>query len=844
MRDNIDVIYSNLLRKSVEKMLGYSKMNSFEVLDAHKLLSYSSLLSLSNSADDIKKSYDIVSRVLELNEGRDASVLAACDLILSRIGNFPGRELLREKYNNGDSPCLSLSLSLERIGRETENTYNDIPLTNFQYKLFSSLHKNNYLSVSAPTSAGKSFVLALSVVDKIRMYNKECIVYIVPTRALISEVSNKLRLECKNAGLSKTIIRTAPEVIPVEKIEQGLIYVLTQERLVSLLSSSYDDSGFVITTLLIDEAHEIQKGKRGIILQNAIELALEQYHDLNVLFSSPLIRNPEYFFSIFRWRRIGESFIETISPVTQNILLVNPVKNSPKSINVQLQNGDDNINIGTYNVSFSLRGNKKNQKARLAEFVSRSGGAVIVFENNPADAESIALNISECIEEIDLEDDFLEFIDLVQEEMHEQYSLINCLYSGVAFHYGNMPSIIRNGIEFFFKRGDVKFIVCTSTLLQGVNLPAKHLILENPHSGDEPMSRADFLNLAGRAGRLKYEFHGNVWCVRSSSWDSKSFEGEALQEIKTAMAKVMEDGGSIVLNAIDNVFAPNDDKELADVAFARFYQEVKRDGFQLSYFSEDGSNDYHEMLQYNYDKVRRMSITVPEELIKLNSGTRPDYIQRLYDFFEARDDLDEFILLNPYQEGGKARIDQAIDIIIDVFGWEIKPQYAKLISVMARQWMTSRSLRSMINYKIKNSKELNQLLNAGAKPIVIQRKISALIRGVLNTLENQVRFNLVRYLKIYRDVLVFVLKAKDKSALADKVENISAYLEFGSCNPIELNLMALGLSRSTALFLRSKYKFPSDSSPEELIDFLLKEDFDASKMPKYRIRELKDVLGI
>jgi replicative superfamily II helicase len=57
-----------------------------------------------------------------------------------------------------------------------------------------------------------------------------------------------------------------------------------------------------------------------------------------------------------------------------------------------------------------------------------------------------------------------------------------------------MPSIIRNGIEFFFKRGDIRFIVCTSTL-QGVNLPAKHLILENPHSGDEPMSRADFLNL-------------------------------------------------------------------------------------------------------------------------------------------------------------------------------------------------------------------------------------------------------------------------------------------------------------------------------------------------------------
>jgi replicative superfamily II helicase len=86
------------------------------------------------------------------------------------------------------------------------------------------------------------------------------------------------------------------------------------------------------------------------------------------------------------------------------------------------------------------------------------------------------------------------------------------------------------------------------------------------------MSRADFLNLAGRAGRLKYEFQGNVWCIRSNLWDKKSFDGETLQTINSAMSKVMEDGGSIISNAIDNVF-PNDDKELASMAFARFYQK-------------------------------------------------------------------------------------------------------------------------------------------------------------------------------------------------------------------------------------------------------------------------------
>ncbi|ELY5836586.1 hypothetical protein SNQ34_000901 [Cronobacter sakazakii] len=520
------------------------------------------------------------------------------------------------------------------------------------------------------------------------------------------------------------------------------------------------------------------------------------------------------------------------------------MKNNTQAINVKLNNEDKSIDLGNYNLDFVLRGNRKVQKAKLAEFISRSGGAVIVFEDTPSNAEGVAINIAESIGDTSLQDDYEEFVSSIEEEMHEQYTLITCLRSGVAFHYGNMPSIIRNGIEYFFKRGDIKFIVCTSTLLQGVNLPAKHLILENPHSGDEPMSRADFLNLAGRAGRLKYEFHGNVWCVRSNLWDNRSFEGDNLQTITSAMSKVMEDGGSIISNAIDNVFSPTDDKELADVAFARFYHEVQRDSFQLSYFSELEGEEANEILEYNYDKVRRMKITIPEELLKLNSGTRPDYIQRLYEFFTQQDDLDDYILHSPYQQGGKARVDRAIEIIIDIFAWPVTLQYAKLISVMAHHWMTSHSLKSMINYKIRSSHELSDMINRGESIGKIRRKTSSLIRDVLNTLENQVRYNLVRYLKIYRETLVYVLLSKGEKGKAEKVENISAYLEFGSCNPTELSLMSLGLSRSTALFLKNKFNFPRDSSPEELIEFLLTKDLNSKNMPEFRLRELKDVLGI
>ncbi|MDE8757134.1 DEAD/DEAH box helicase [Pectobacterium polaris] len=851
--NNIEYLYFNLVEKSISNLLCKFYQGEMNELDVLKLLSYSSLLSLSNDTEDIIKSYDIISRILELHRKDNGKIVAACDLILSRIGNFPGRELLRSKYNGGLMPSLSLSLSLERLGRESENTYGDVQLTNFQYELFSSLDKSDLLSVSAPTSAGKSFVLSLSVVNKIKNNFNECIVYVVPTRALITEVSNKLRQECIRAGLHDVILRTAPDVIEKSNVSQGLIYVLTQERLLSLLSNSYNSSGFSINSLFVDEAHEIQKGKRGIVLQNAIELAIEQHPYMQVMFSSPLISNPDYFFSVFKWKYKGTHFTETISPVTQNIILINSVKNNTKALSVTLQSPMGNINLGIFELDFVFRGGKIIQKAMLAEFISKSGGAVIVYENNPSNAENIAVEISKRIEVDDLENDYLEFISLVEDEMHEKYSLLRCLSSRVAFHYGNMPSIIRNGIEYFFKRGDIEyffkrgdieFMVCTSTLLQGVNLPAKHLILEDPHSGDIPMNRADFLNLAGRAGRLKYEFHGNVWCVRSDTWEYKSFEGEKLQTIKSAMEKVMEDGGSIISNAIDNVFEASDDRELADVAFARFFQEVKRDNYQLSYFNTYGDSSYQELLEYNFNTVKRLSISVPDELIKLNSGTRPDYIQRLYDFFNEKDDLSEYVLMSPYSKGGKSRVDKAIEIIVPIFNWSVSHGYTKLISMLAHQWMTSRSLKSMINYKIAHSKELAEMQHSNSSESVIRKKISSLIRDVLNTLENQVRYNLVRYIKIYREVLIYVLIERNEKEIADQVENISAYLEFGSCNPTELNLMALGISRSTALYLKNKIKLPPEGSPEDFIKMLKDIDMERLGLPTFRIRELKDVLGV
>lgn len=84
---------------------------------------------------------------------------------------------------------------------------------------------------------------------------------------------------------------------------------------------------------------------------------------------------------------------------------------------------------------------------------------------------------------------------------------------GIAYHIGYLPASIRARIEELFKSGNITVMFCTSTLLEGVNLPADNLfIMENKIFLSE-MNTIDFRNLIGRVGRISFNLYGNVYFV-------------------------------------------------------------------------------------------------------------------------------------------------------------------------------------------------------------------------------------------------------------------------------------------------------------------------------------------
>ncbi|WP_219908773.1 DEAD/DEAH box helicase [Vibrio splendidus] len=227
---DIQMLVRKLEKASIQNQLPSSFSSEsiiyFEDMEVRALVSHASILSLGID-DEINESYEIITRLLEQTKGDSKLVKGAAEVILSRIGNFPGRELLRNRYVIENS--IPAPLRLEIIARESENTIldeseNEIQLTDFQIQLFNSLEDEQNLSISAPTSAGKSFVLNLSLSNQIRVNQSHSIVYVVPTRALISEVSMRVRNAIKKIGQDKAIIRTTPFPVDRKNTHQCCIY--------------------------------------------------------------------------------------------------------------------------------------------------------------------------------------------------------------------------------------------------------------------------------------------------------------------------------------------------------------------------------------------------------------------------------------------------------------------------------------------------------------------------------------------------------------------------------------------------------------------------------------------
>lgn len=122
---------------------------------------------------------------------------------------------------------------------------------------------------------------------------------------------------------------------------------------------------------------------------------------------------------------------------------------------------------------------------------------------------------------------------------------------GIFAHSADTPHGIRLAIEHGMKFDRAKFVVCTSTLAQGVNFPLKYLIVTTTQQGGERILVRDFHNLMGRAGRAGMHTEGSVIFSTPTIYDQRQQFGRGRRHwqdtVRLLDAANSEPSGSSIL---------------------------------------------------------------------------------------------------------------------------------------------------------------------------------------------------------------------------------------------------------------------------------------------------------
>ena len=743
-------VYQSILTAYGKDLLGVS--SDLSSIDVSQALTFADLLSKSvdeSRSENHKCWAQEIALLLKALFPEDEEVQYALGSILSSVSNYRGIQLESESYKSGDL--------LERIYDEFNKSRLRIPTEPEKYffepqkRMFDGF-ENKQFSFSAPTSLGKSFVMQMFIKNKIISDEKKNYAIIVPSRALISEVSKSLARELGTLLFDKNYkIVNSAGATALENNSSNFIFVMTPERLLYLLILR---SGIQIDYLFIDEAQKIIKKDGRSTFYYQIVGILSQTRQTHIVFSSPNIPNPEVYLQMVHGNLLDDSSrLRTMfSPVCQEKMLVDLKR---KQCFMYDDHNEELLGIGQFDGGLiDLIGQLGKEKRNIVYFGSKN--KVVEYAKKYADTLSP-------IADPELHD----LAEYIRQTIHKDYYLADLVEKGVAYHNGALPSPIRSRIEDLFKKQDdahgIKTLFCTSTLLEGVNLPADNLfIADYTNGGNPPMSGVEFRNLMGRVGRIQYNLYGNVVFVCIPRISTK----EGFIKILRSPVPNQE------LSAASSL-TPVQKKTIADC--------LKEGVFQLPKEIADSSEDYAMMRKFmnillgdivkgrnSYLLRQFSSFLTYQDIIKIRDNycsraeTLDDDINISYDQNEA---LRQAILggmkYPDYLPGRGIDFNVLYDFLVkmcEVFNWRVyesdtlgyynegRQSYSKLrkFAFFTIEWVSGKSMhdiiaRSIIFHHCETKEQINEC-----------------IIEVFDLIENVIQFSLTNYFmkftKVYREI--------------------------------------------------------------------------------------------
>ncbi|MCP1237625.1 DEAD/DEAH box helicase [Gluconobacter kondonii] len=811
-------------------------------IDWHRLLFAGSILARSAFRQHQEAALRIATGAVTMADTQPVKDAGA--VLLGKLTNFRAVDLANDRklLETDLEGRLGFGLRMETQRRKLdhsvliESSGHWLQVNDFQQRFWDSATLNNWLSASAPTASGKTFLVLQWLINHMRSAETRVSVYLAPTRALVSEIETNLAQLLGKAAEIEVSSLPLPEKYDAAQLGgKKLILVFTQERLHLLANVLGKDVH--VDLLIVDEAHKIGDNQRGVILQDAIERLERSNDDLKVVFISPATQNPEELLADAPGVAKTDAVDSDAPTVIQNLIVAEQVPRKPKLWNLSIREGTASQSVGVLKLA-SSPSNATKKLAFIAAAVGERGGT-LVYANRAGDAEDIADLIAQLVPAIDGTDkELIELADLARKGVHPNFALASLVLKGVAFHYGNMPSLIRQEVERLFKSGKIRFLVCTSTLIEGVNLSCRTIVVRGPRKGmGNPMEPHDFWNLAGRAGRWGNEFQGNIVCIDpddTTAWPNGvpirsrypiKRESDAVLETGDGMADYLERRADTPLFELADVgrFEPvgayllSTYLRLGSIAQASF---AKR-------HSPNTIAKIDEKLAALADKIE-----IGSGFSERHPGVSALGLQSLLEAFRAYEKDVENLIPAPVES--QDSYDRFVTIMRRI-NEHLYPAFMPdslipLYVVIVVQWLKGFSLAAMIRANI-------DYHNRHGRKFVLPK----LIRQTMEHVEQVARFKAPKYLSAYMDILHLYFREIDREDLIDTDLDIGTQLEFGVSTRTLLSLMEMGLSRMSAVSLYEKIA-RDNLTKEECMTWIRQRDdqFDTMDIPAIIVREIRE----
>ena len=379
--------------------------------------------------------------------------------------------------------------------------------------------------IQMPTSAGKTKSTEIIIRSSFLAERSNIAVIVAPFKALCHEIKNDfIKAFFKEVNISIDAINDVfedSELTLFADLSKKHIIILTPEKLYYLLTHQQtfaENIGLII----FDEGHQFDTGERGVTYELLLtELKRFLPKNCQKILISAVIHNAQ---QISEWLSGDTKVVQGTNTL--------PTERSIGIVNFDYGIGQINfINKLNYNKSdyfvpkviqvIEIPKLRRERKQRYFPDREDSNSIALFLALKMSIKENVAIfcgkknSVNKILR---LAVDYFKFFPnnpcpkndnfeiqklsyLISQNLGCDNNFYTAAQKGVFAHYSDIPYGIKMAVEHAMHESLISFIVCTSTLAQGVNLPIKYLFISSTHQESDTIKVRDFQNLIGRVGR-------------------------------------------------------------------------------------------------------------------------------------------------------------------------------------------------------------------------------------------------------------------------------------------------------------------------------------------------------